>query len=114
MYLGTIERSDPEELTLEEWSCFIERCDLLFEAKPRDGINPFTQEKVIFSARADIGYFINNEMQIGYAAWAEDDSSCIVIESKYFELSLTVEKLAIEVASILGAKFIRSVGEQNA
>jgi hypothetical protein len=56
------------DITLDEWNGVIETNDFLQQVPERVGINPFTQEKVVFAGIGKAHYFENGQ-RVGNMVW---------------------------------------------
>lgn len=60
MDFGKIWRSHGE-IRLDEWSSIIASSDVLQSVPDREGVNPFTQERIVFPGEGKAYYFENGE-----------------------------------------------------
>lgn len=77
-HVGHIESSDDAQpLTYDAWLAFIAATDDLHGIPPREGINPFTREPTLFRSPEDSVRLVRDDAEIGFFAWAQDDSAAV-------------------------------------
>ena len=87
--------------TKNQWIDVIRVHPNLVSIPPREGINPFTKERVTFPARLDAAHVVVDGKNVGSMSWAEDDSARIVV----FGEPQSVLLVAHDVARSLGGRF---------
>ncbi|MEI8379174.1 MAG: hypothetical protein WCJ09_03540 [Planctomycetota bacterium] len=60
MDFGKITRPD-EKIRLDEWNTVINSNDFLRPVPDREGVNPFTQERIVFPGEGKVYYVENGE-----------------------------------------------------
>jgi hypothetical protein len=103
--LGTIEPNNGATVSKSEWIALIAVHPSLAQSAPRQGINPFTKEPVMYKPAPDSARVMADGAAVGAMHWAMDDSRRLVVWS----LPTTREHvmgIARDVASDLGWRFL--------
>jgi len=95
--------------TKNQWIDVIRVHPNLVSIPPREGINPFTKERVTFPARLNAAHVVVDGKNVGSMSWAEDDSARIIV----FGEPQSVLLMAHDVARSLGGRF-ESAGASTA
>jgi hypothetical protein len=92
---------DSSGFTRQQWIDLIREHPNLVNPQPREGINPFTKERIIFPLRLDVAHVVVDGKTVGTMSWAEDDSMLINVYGE----SEAVVPVAHAVAKSLGGRF---------
>jgi hypothetical protein len=100
-------KPDSSGFTRQQWRDLIRIHPNLVAPRPREGINPFTKEPIIFPPRLDVAQVVVDGKTVGTMSWAEDDSTLINV---YGEAEAVVPA-AYDVAKSLGGRFEAATNE---
>jgi hypothetical protein len=99
--LGTIEPDNGAVAGRKEWIALIEAHPCLSPGQPRQGINPFTKEPVIYKPRADYAQVTVDGAKVGAIHWAMDESRRLILWSLPMARVQSID-IAQQVAARLG------------
>jgi hypothetical protein len=105
--LGTIEPTAATSAGRNEWLTLVGTHPSLAPVPPRQGINPFTKEPMQYKAAPDTARVLVEGSEVGYFAWAEDDSQVLAVWSDA-GAEKQVSAVASDVAARLGWQFVPS------
>lgn len=102
-YVGSIVASaDPPGIDRDAWINLIDTHPLLVRLPSQEGINPFTQERVVFHPPDTAARLIVDGRHIGSFDWSHSEENLVIVSG---ELS-DVQEHAGQIASQLGGSFI--------
>jgi hypothetical protein len=112
VYIGHIEaESESIEIDRDRWMNLIDSHRSLGHVPPITGINPFTRQPCEYWAPSSSAEIMIDGTSVGCIAWAQDASSCLLVESEEGSVE-EVAVIAEEIADSLGARFVRSPEER--
>ena len=106
-YIGRIEAS--VGIDRSQWIALIASHQALAPVPPVIGINPFTRKECTFTAPATSAIVSADGVDIGSICWAQDNSPMLIVSA--WQSVEVVARIAEDVASNLGANFVRETLE---
>ena len=101
-YIGQIlAEPDPPGISKQRWVDLIREHPNLGAHPPRQGINPFTREAMLYRPPPDSARVIVNEIEVGSMTWAQGESNSIDVSGERH----MVVPLAHDIAGLLGGRF---------
>ncbi|MFI5379113.1 MAG: hypothetical protein ACHRHE_07450 [Tepidisphaerales bacterium] len=108
-YIGRIEVS--AGINKSKWIALIASHRALAPVPPAIGINPFTRKECTFTAPATSAIVSADGVHIGSISWAQDNSPMLIVTAADESVE-AVAVIADDVASSLGAIFVRETLEE--
>jgi len=106
-YIGQIEAAyQSAPIDGSEWMGLIDSHRALRHVPPKMGVNPFTRKSCEFKAPASSAQVAANSARVGGIQWAMDGSPYLLVDADDEWIDF-VATIAEEVASTLGARFVR-------
>jgi hypothetical protein len=99
-FLGSI-----TAVNLDRWTQLIARYSRLTPFPAREGVDPFTRDRLIYRAHPGDAHAVVAGKQVGMMTWAQDGTNRIAVEGD----AELVEPVALEVAAELGGTYRRGV-----
>jgi hypothetical protein len=110
-YLGRIEAiSESAEIDPTVWFKLIDAQGPLRHVPPVMGINPFTRQPCEVNAPSSTAQVCIDGVPVGTISWATDGSPCLLVDADDESVEY-VARIAEDVATALGAHFVREMGE---
>lgn len=107
LFIGRIEAaSDSAKIDPNRWLAMIDSHGSLGHVPPKKAINPFTRKPCEVNAPASTAVVRVGEAGVGSIWWALDGSPFLIVQAEE-ESADAVAKIAEEVATELGARFVR-------
>ncbi len=101
-FIGQIlSEPDPPGISKQRWVDLIREHPNLENVPPRQGINPFTREPMLYHARTDTARVVIGEREVGSMSWSQGESNSIDVSGERH----VVVPLAHDIAGLLDARF---------
>src|SRR5262245_48708481 len=111
LFLGRIEAvSESTEIDPGNWLALIDSHGSLGHVPAHMGINPFTRKPMEFKAPASTAAVRIGGVRVGSIFWALDGSPYLLVQAEE-ESAEAVADIAEEIATALGARFVRETAE---
>ena len=112
LLLGRIEVV-PESSAIDsgKWLALIDSHGSLGRLPGHLGINPFTRKPIEYKAPASTAAIRISEAEVGSIFWAMDGTPCLIVQAEEGSAE-AVAHIAEEVATALGARFVRESAEK--
>jgi hypothetical protein len=90
----------------DKWLALISSHDALANVPPRMGINPFTRQRCEYKTPASSALIRQSDADIGLIYSAMDGSPKLIVQAREDSVD-AVSRVAAEIASALGGRFVR-------
>jgi hypothetical protein len=112
LFIGQIEAlGRSAKIDRDKWIELIDSHLSLTHVPPVKGVNPFTRQPFVYSAPDSTAQIVVGRTTIGLMQWALDGSPFLQVHANDASVE-DVVKVAEDIASMLGARFVRENGEE--
>ena len=104
--IGDLVPDGEPNFTQQDWMQFVQAHPQLRVPSPKEGIDPFTRQPMMFRAHPDTGVVSINGSDVGMIHWSLDESLRILVVWAEQGAEAQVTQFAREIAASIGWKFI--------